>query len=319
MDLLSIVREKGKSFVGTDSFPGIEAVIHHIEVAEKHFNMGPSSEFLYTDVIYRANQAFEGALKEAFRVLARKNPVGKSPSEIEKYLESEKLLKDRVLAQFRNYRTEWRNKSTHDYQLFFSSQEALLAIVSISAFFSILLDQMLQKHSHDLEQQKLQRRSYSLIHEVPNYNDLDFLNQSVELLKHFSADLRDDVNSRTTALTDYEILGRLSGFITQSDPEIEVVLDKLIKTRNQRLRPDVILTKRDKSIVVELTRFSSERMRRVREGIMKLRSYLDALGLTEGVVFIPALGNETLEVQEKEFEVNGKLIRAVLVVPRSKS
>ncbi len=71
------------------------------------------------------------------------------PFQIEKHLENEDLLKERVLNQFTNYRTEWRNKSTHDYQLFFASQEALLAIVSVSAFFNILLDQMLEKYSFD--------------------------------------------------------------------------------------------------------------------------------------------------------------------------
>ncbi|TOM29750.1 hypothetical protein CGH80_22565, partial [Vibrio parahaemolyticus] len=129
MDLLKIVKDKIIKFDGTDSKEGLEAVIHHIEIAERHFeNGGKMDEYLYTDVIYRTNQAFEGALKEAFRSFSSNEPAKKTPAQIEKYLESNKVLKERVLEQFKNYRSEWRNKSTHDYKLFFSSQEALLAI-----------------------------------------------------------------------------------------------------------------------------------------------------------------------------------------------
>jgi hypothetical protein len=124
MDVLQLIKTKAQLFDGTSSELGIQAIIHHIEISESHYVLGKSNgEHLYTDVIYRTNQAFEGALKEAYRVLTGSDPSKKSPNEIEKHFESSKLLKERVLAQFATYRTDWRNKSTHDYQLFFSSQD----------------------------------------------------------------------------------------------------------------------------------------------------------------------------------------------------
>jgi hypothetical protein len=70
MDLIHLIKSKASSFDGTPSQQGIEAVIHHIEIAESHFEQGKAlGEYLFTDVIYRTNQAFEGAMKEAFRVL----------------------------------------------------------------------------------------------------------------------------------------------------------------------------------------------------------------------------------------------------------
>ena len=317
MDLLAIIREKSKAFANSEFYEGIEAVILHIEVAEYHYERGKAAEYFYTDVIYRANQAFEGALKEAYRVFTGKNPSGISPYKIEQYLEEKRVLKERVLAQFTNYRTEWRNKSTHDYQLEFSSQEALLAIVSISAFFSILLDQMLEKHSHDLEKRKLRERSYSLVRQVQNYNELDFVDQCVELLRHFATDLAQDKRS-VTEISEYEILGKLSGFIAASDPEMVATPEKTIRTESQRLVVDLFLEKHNRSLIVELKRPSVEWRRRVREGLEQIKLYLAATGCDQGIIFIPSRSGESLSVEKTRFELNNRTVQVVIVGPRTK-
>jgi hypothetical protein len=71
-------------------------------------------ETAFTDAIYRTNQAFEGSLKEAYRVLTGKNPLKLRPFDIETFFQEQRILRSRVLAQFSNYRTEWRNPATHD-------------------------------------------------------------------------------------------------------------------------------------------------------------------------------------------------------------
>jgi hypothetical protein len=317
MDLLNLIKAKCKAFINTDFYQGIDAVIHHIEVAEKHFEKGKSyGEYLYTDVIYRTNQAFEGAMKEAYRVFTGNDPSQKSPYQIEQYLENNKLLKERVLAQFTNYRTEWRNKSTHDYQLFFSSQEALLAIVSISAFFSILLDQMLEKYAHELEKQKLSKESYSLFKQVKNYDQLNFMQQCVELLTHFAASLKRDLKPTSKVLSEYEVLGKLSGFIASSDPEIKITTEKPIRIGSMRMVLDLLLEKDNKSVIVELKRPSSEWARRVREGVEQVKSYLAATGLTEGIVFVPPLNDKSsITVQSKTFELNERPLNVAVISP----
>jgi len=318
MDLLSLIREKSKSFVDSEFYEGIEAVILHISVAESHLeNAKKLGEYLYTDVIYRTNQAFEGALKEAYRVLAGKNPSGVSPFTIEQYLENKGLLRERVLAQFKNYRTEWRNAWTHDYQLFFTSQEALLAIVSISAFFSILLDQMVERYAHDQEKLKLRERSYSLARQVPNYAKLDFLDQCVELLKRFSIDIeRDAQGSRYPS--EYEILGKLSGFISESDPSVSVTAEKVVRDAGRRLMLDLVLEKDNRSVIVELKRPSMEWRRRFREGLEQLKTYLVATGSDEGILFVPSLNRESIGVEKRTLELGNKKVRIVLIGPNGK-
>lgn len=315
MDLLQLIKDKSRAFEGTELYPGIEAVIHHIEIAETHFERAREyGEHMYTDVIYRTNQAFEGALKEAYRVIAAKDPSKQSPFHIEKYFESNNLLKERVLIQFTNYRTEWRNKSTHDYQLFFSSQEAFLAIVSISAFFSILLDQMVERYSHKVEKEELSKESYSLLQRVKNYEQLDFLQQCVELLRHFSLSLITE-SKAITNLSEYEILGRLTGFISATDPRIKFTSDKPVRLGSMTMRMDLLLEKGDRAIAVEVKRPSKERVRREREGLEQLKSYLAATGLIEGIVFIPQLDNSssptllivTRSPQDQAFNVTSKV------------
>jgi hypothetical protein len=289
MDLIALIRSKARSFEGTTSQRGIESIIHHIEIAESHFERSKDlGEHLYTDVVYRTNQAFEGALKEAYRVLTGTDPVKKKPFDVESYFESAGILKERVLSQFRNYRTEWRNKSTHDYQLFFSSQEAMLAIVSVSAFFAILLDQMLEKHFFEAEKERLSKIAKSIFSDVRNYRSMGFMHQCVELLTHFSTQLRMET-PKGTVLLEQELVGKLSGFIAAADADIRISIDKPIQYGSSQLRLDLLLEKGDASVIVELKRSQTEWARRAREGIEQIRHYLIACNLHQGIVFIPAL------------------------------
>jgi hypothetical protein len=123
---------------------GLRAVQSHIAAAIRHFDRGQKEvdDTLFTDVIFRCNQAFEGSIKEAYRVLAGKDPKAKTPNDIEIFLTDGNILRKKVLDQFTIYRREWRNPSTHDYTLDFDEDEALMAIVSVSAFAIVLCDQI---------------------------------------------------------------------------------------------------------------------------------------------------------------------------------
>ena len=55
------------------------------------------------------------------------------------------LLNERVIELLTNYREKWRNPSTHDHNLFFTYDEAFLAIMSISSFVHVFLTQILEK------------------------------------------------------------------------------------------------------------------------------------------------------------------------------
>src|ERR1043166_495020 len=145
MDLLKEIKDKLKTRPASDEARGLESVLAHIEIAERYHLRAKKErdEHLYTDVIYRTNHAFEGILKEAYVTLEGKSGDNLSPYEIEEYLLKSNVLRGRVVDLLTNYRQHWRNPSTHDYKLFFSEQESFLAIVSVTAFVSILLDQIL--------------------------------------------------------------------------------------------------------------------------------------------------------------------------------
>jgi hypothetical protein len=126
---------------------GLRAVKSHIDAALRHLARGQKDldETLFTDVIFRCNQAFEGSIKEAYRVLADKDPERTTPAQIEAFLASGNLLRKKVLDQFTTYRREWRNPSTHDYTLDFDEDEALVAVVSVTVFAIVLSDQIAAK------------------------------------------------------------------------------------------------------------------------------------------------------------------------------
>jgi len=130
---------------------GLAAVKLHIGTAIRHLDRGEESrdETAFTDAILRCNHAFEGSVKEAYRVLAGQDPKNKTPALIETYMKENDVLRTKVLAQFENYRKEWRNPSTHNYLLDFDSNEALLAIVSVTVFAVVLCDQIRGKLAFD--------------------------------------------------------------------------------------------------------------------------------------------------------------------------
>lgn len=150
MDVVKIVDAAIERLPEGEHSQGLKAIKRHIGAAIRHFERGDTGDFdTFTDAIYRTNQAFEGGLKEAYRVLASKDPIKLSPFEIENYLEKNKLIRPRVLKQLTRYREDYRNPSTHDHKLDFDADEALLAIVSVCAFTKLLVNQMASKFAFE--------------------------------------------------------------------------------------------------------------------------------------------------------------------------
>lgn len=154
MDLLAILRDRVNGLPSGEHSAGLQAVLQHAVVANQHLQRGQSvpDDSAFTDVIYRTNQAFEGSLKEAYRVLAERAPARLSTFEIEEYLQTAKVLRPRLLALFTAYRKDWRNPSTHDHRLDFDANEALMALVSVTAFAIVLVDQISAKLHFDAAQ-----------------------------------------------------------------------------------------------------------------------------------------------------------------------
>jgi hypothetical protein len=150
VDLVKILDGAIHRLPGGDHTLGLRAVKRHIAAAIRHFDREDNGDLdSFTDAIYRTNQAFEGGLKEAYRVLTGKDPAKLTPYQIENYLEENRIIRPRALKQLTRYREDYRNPSVHDYKLDFDADEALLAIVSVCAFTKLLLNQISARLAFD--------------------------------------------------------------------------------------------------------------------------------------------------------------------------
>jgi len=205
-----------------------------------------------TDVIFRCNQAFEGSIKEAYRVLAGKDPKPKTPAEIEQFLASGNLLRKKVLDQFTNYRKEWRNPSTHDYTLDFDEDEALIAIVSVTVFAIVLSDQIDSKLAFNTAA----AGKIGSLSEAEQRGPLLDLVTSKAL--SFATEYVDGVGPTKSPAHDYYRLeGALAGYLSA---ELATVPGSTV-TQGKRLsgrEADIVVEKGAEKIVVELKRTSSK-------------------------------------------------------------
>jgi hypothetical protein len=250
MDLGAELRTKIERLSLHHDVAGLRAALRHIEVAERHLDRGRKDreDDLFNDVVYRTNQAFEGMLKEAYAVFA-KAEVGKMPAhKIEQALADDKKLYGRFAKAITRYREEWRNASTHDHRLLFSEQEALLAIVNVSAFAALLLDQIVET--------VISRQPHPEIDFGPSfdstfwkYKERPFIEQISVLLVTFARGNHPKIFSESEA----EMLGLLASVLRTLDLELGVEARPIVKNRE----PDFVLRKRDDVALVEVKRSSS--------------------------------------------------------------
>lgn len=295
MDILQIIRDKIENLSRKEDSAGIRAVVTHIEIAEKYLNRAniEQDDNLFTDVIYRTNQAFEGILKEAYAILTGMNVSNKRTYDIEQYLSENEVFKERVLDLFTNYRKSWRNKSVHDHHLFFTEQEAFLAIVNVSAFINILLDQIIQKIAYENEKLEVSKRKSKIKKTISDYQKLTLFSKLESLLFLFSEELQDG-SEELLSLSEFELQGKLMGFLSSVETDMKIETNSKIKLGSQTLRPDLIVEDNRKKIIVELKR-TPKRFSAYPENdaaIDQLFSYLLASGIKDGILYYPPIGKE---------------------------
>lgn len=298
MDLLKLIKDKCDSFSDPEIFHGLKSVISHIEIAERHLEKGKiGDDYLFTDVIYRTNQAFEGSLKEAHKVLTGNKSNNLTPNDIEQYLEQNNILKERVLSLFTNYRKEWRNKSAHDYKLYFTEQEAFLAITNICAFFNILLDQMLEKKAYD--QEKIELSKSKILTYVP-IKGQTLIEQISQLLIMFSKDAPSKmVGTSMPRYFEKELIGALAAFLNSADEQIEVITEYRIPIADSRFIADMLVKKGESPLLIEIKAPTKYNGNMIQGGREKLFSYMSASGITEGILYLPPVKNSATMITNK--------------------
>jgi hypothetical protein len=290
MDILNSIRSKLKSLNYINELPGTKAVLTHIDVAERYYEQAKSNndEHLFTDVIYRCNHAFEGILKEAFTHFEGKDASTKTPNEIEKFLISNEILKGRVLDLLTNYRQNWRNPSTHDYKLFFSEQEVFLAIVTVSAFINILLDQVIQRVSYQTEKKEFEGKSKKIKDSIENYLNLGFTSKLLELTRRFAIEvISGDIKSSN--LSESQLIGTLSGFISSAEPEFNIIFEPSFKHDDSVLRPDLIIEYQGERVLFEIKRAGGRKRRNFKAidqaALEQVKTYQIITGIKEAILF----------------------------------
>lgn len=257
MDLVDILRKKINVLEDGAYAPGLKAVLSHIETAFRHLSRGQDTEddTAFADAIYRTNQAFEGSIKEAYRVLAGQDPARKRPYDIEQYLEQNNIFRNRVLKQLKIYRTEWRNPSAHDYKLDFDESEAFLAIASVSAFACLLLDQIAERLAFEKAQAEARARNANVATTPAKIQSGDLLAIVTELLTEFC---KVHVPTATSAdrPSESQVIGTLHGFLSAAAPALQVETQAYL-TQEKLFRADLLVTRGTERLVIELKRTSA--------------------------------------------------------------
>lgn len=306
MDLQKIIRTNIDALPPGTTKTGLEAVLSHIEAAYRHLARGQSSEeeSAFTDAIYRTNQAFEGGVKEAYRTLTEKDPKNTTPFQIEKYLEEEELFPERVLSQFTNYRMNWRNPSTHDYTLSFDETEAFLAIVSVSAFVKLLIDQITQQTAFE----EARRDFASDTQHIEPIDENCLLDRVASLFDEFVTSYWSKSSAQQIE-TEMQLIGAATGYLSSVAPDLKWTAGHVIRGETTHYIDLLIEDKNDK-VIVELKRGKNSALQA--QGIQQLRSYLTAASARNGLLFMftnQARKYATLDASEPVLDMNLRIIR----------
>ncbi len=309
MDIQDILDIKIRGIPPGPHDAGLRAVKSHIDAAVRHFLRGQTEpdETLFTDVIFRCNQAFEGSIKEAYRVIAGKDPDHVRPFDIEKFFSEGNLLRQKVLDQFTRYRQEWRNPSAHDYTLDFDEDEALLAIVSVTTFAIVLCDQIDSRIAFDATAAATPADTISI--QQKNKPLLELVTERV--LAFAKTHIDPNGNTGSPAHDYYRLEGALAGYLSSDLAQVP----GLSVEQNKRFassEADIVVNRGIEKVVIELKRTSTKLSNRivVLRAVTQVALYLHEEDVAGAVILVhsPAV---------KEYEVStptGALAELVRVV-----
>jgi hypothetical protein len=283
LDILSILRKKIVTLPEGNYSAGLQAVLLHIEVASRHLTRGQqhNDETAYTDAIYRTNQAFEGGIKEAYRVLAEENPDKKRPYDIENYFAQQSTLPDRILTQFTNYRTDWRNPSTHNYKLDFDESEAFLAIISVTGFACVLIDQVAERLSFVASKKEADSTKPYVESKTAEAQE-DLIDRFSNMLLIFSQQ-RQTESLNIPIRSENQLIGAVMGFISSVAPTLELFPEKKLVIDKPE-RADLVVSDGKEEILVEFkrNRLSSSVLH---ASLAQLERYLTLSNLKMGILY----------------------------------
>lgn len=308
MDILKEIEKQINSIKIEDNSIYLNQIFIHLDRAETYYKQGQNDQNYFNDVIYRSNQAYEGALKEAYKVLASKTDEELSkttPHKIETHFKENLIFKDRVLQLFENYRQEWRNKSTHDYKIIFDANEAFIALINVSSFVHLLLKEIQESLAFKKEREKLQHEKVKLeeLKNIVSNVSETLAEKTVKLLQEFTE--RSEFVNPKSLLFEVEILGKLHGFLSKSNEALITNREPKILIDNEIFRPDFILEYGQEKLILEIKRYIERP--KLSGYIDQMTRYIIAAKVRAGILYLIKAGEGKLEIniEQQEFYDGG--------------
>lgn len=293
-DLIATLRKKTSALPPGDHLAGLQAVLAHIESAIRHLTRGRNDEdkTAFNDALYRANQAFEGSIKEAYRVLAARNPDGLRAHEIELYLQEHGVFRQRVLALFTHYRKEWRNPSTHDHVLTFDESEAFLAITSVASFACLVIDQIAETLALSEAGNGHYRSAWTKFgsqHENQPARPIDVIGALLELFDYKS--------SSNPIRSESQLYAAIKAFFAEFMPQLEFTEKAPFSHAGQSPTPIIAHVESHKILIV--ARCSNTRGT-VRNAMIEVEYCMAISQIPFGIIYVhkPEVGELTLLIAE---------------------
>lgn len=315
MDIVELLRKKISALEDGDYMPGLRAVQLHIETAFRHLSRGQETadDTAFTDAVHRTNLAFEGSIKEAYRVLAGQDPSRKRRFDIESYLETEEIFRPRVLSQFTRYRTEWRNPSSHDYKLDFDESESFLAIVSVTAFACVLIEQIEEHLAFKKSRAKAEAEKTTMDRNAPPPEG-DLASSVANATKAFFASAQ---NADVPLQTEMQRIGSLHGFLSSALPNATVQANAPLALGSTRFEVDLLVSMGDRRVVIEVKqRFHQANHR---NALHQVASYMTLAGVADGILVYASDGPGDLEESELVLPRSAGRVRVLRVAAPTKN
>lgn len=308
MNLIEILGRRAEGIPEGAHTRGLKAIVQHAQAAVRHLERGQRDrdETAFTDAIYRTNQAFEGSLKEAFRVLAGQDPDRARPFDIENYFTQQTVLRQRVLDQLSVYRREWRNPSAHDYKLDFDEDEALLAIVTVCAFAIVLFDQIAERISF------VQAQSATVAPKTPDVSS-PLLDRMALALTRFRAPAAGGAPHQAR---EAELVGALAGYLSKLFPDSRVETE-VRPSKDRAFEVDIALERRGEQVLVEVKQARAGSVQK-KNGLNQLTHYMALGGAKQGILFFHS-DEEELDYAVDEHHLPGLAGRIIVIIPATRS
>jgi hypothetical protein len=294
MDTIAIIRTKADRAENLGAKAGVGAVLKHLEMAERHFKVAVETgdDELFTDVIYRTNQVYEGMLREGYLVFAGSGArVGLKTHELENYLRDNRILKERVVGAMEHYRKKWRNPSTHEHVISFSESEALMAMLSVTSFVALLLDGIIERLVFVRESKEIDADFGNIQERLTNVKNEPLVDRLGFVLPNFGERLKENPRS------EIELVAQLRAYLAKVLPNAIVEPERSFTYRQEKVRVDLYVNDANETSIIEIKRYRRWTQRERDSAMLQVQRYLEASGVNSA--FILAVPSQDAEPDPK--------------------